>query len=248
MLTLFRFWSNAIKTVGKAPQKRFINAFQEYTDAVVQQAMDRDNENVRDIESYFNVRRQTIGTIPSFAVNEMYLNLPDYVFDCQAMRNIITCSSDMTIIGNDICSYNVEYVLSSLSVSCLLLKGHRQARGDDQHNIVTIVMRQQDLNIQDALDWVGDYCRVRATQFLEELKNIPSWGDSVNSDVSKYIDALGDMPRANYQWSFEVSAQSFMVCYLFYYTNIEHLVGKILWERRDASLSPSFGCSSPEEL
>lgn len=103
-----RFWQNAIKTATPSAQRRFIDTFQLYTDSVVQQAEDRDNHFIRDIESYFVVRRNTIGAKPSFAINEVHMNLPDRVLDDPIIQRLTAGCIDMLIIGNDLCSYNVE--------------------------------------------------------------------------------------------------------------------------------------------
>lgn len=81
-----------------------------YTDSVVQQAADRDDHRIRDIESYFVVRRDTIGAKPSFAINEVHLSLPDEVLNDPIVMSLTASCIDMLIIGNDLCSYNVEYV------------------------------------------------------------------------------------------------------------------------------------------
>jgi Delta6-protoilludene synthase len=103
-----RFWKNAIKTASTTAQRRFIDSFQLYTDSVVQQAEDRDCHRVRDIQSYFDLRRDTVGAKPSFAILEIHMNLPDEVLNDPTIRLLTDTSIDMIIIGNDLCSYNVE--------------------------------------------------------------------------------------------------------------------------------------------
>jgi hypothetical protein len=82
--------------------------FDLYLDSVVQQAEDRTHNLIRDIKSYFDVRRDTIGAKPSFAINEIHLNIPDEVMEDPIIKTLTSTSIDMLIIGNDLCSYNVE--------------------------------------------------------------------------------------------------------------------------------------------
>lgn len=103
-----RFWLNAIKSATPCSQGRFINAFQLYMDSVVQQAIDRNNKYIRDVDSYFEVRRNTIGAKPSFAICELYMNLPDTVLCHPVIMKLTELCIDMLIIGNDLCSYKVE--------------------------------------------------------------------------------------------------------------------------------------------
>lgn len=77
-------------------------------DSVVQQSEDRDNNYIRDIESYFVVRRDTIGAKPSFAINEVHMNLPDYVLEHPIFKSLTASCIDMLCIGNDLVSWNVE--------------------------------------------------------------------------------------------------------------------------------------------
>lgn len=77
-------------------------------DSVVQQAKDRDSSLIRDVESYFLVRRDTIGAKPSFTVCELHMNLPDEVIAHPIIAKLSSLCIDALIIGNDLCSYNVE--------------------------------------------------------------------------------------------------------------------------------------------
>jgi Delta6-protoilludene synthase len=74
----------------------------------VQQSFDRTHSHIRDIASYFDVRRDTIGAKPSFAINEVHFNLPDHVIEHPIIKSLTASCIDMLIIGNDLCSYNVE--------------------------------------------------------------------------------------------------------------------------------------------
>ena len=103
-----RFWANAIKSATSFSQKLFIDTFQQYMDSVVQQAADRNNNHIRDVDSYFEVRRDTIGAKPSFAINQLYMNLPDKVNNNPVIKKLCELCIDMLIIGNDLCSYKVE--------------------------------------------------------------------------------------------------------------------------------------------
>ena len=103
-----RFWLNATRTATPTAQRRFIDTFQLYTDSVVQQAEDRHDNRIRSIASYFDVRRDTIGAKPCFAILEIHMSLPDEVLQDPIVQRLTANCNDMLIIGNDIYSYNVE--------------------------------------------------------------------------------------------------------------------------------------------
>lgn len=87
----------------------------------------------------------------------------------------------------------------------------RQSRGDDGHNLVTVVMRQYGLNLQEAFDWIGDLHQDLENSFLANFKKLPHFpleSDTINRELHEYACALGNWVRANDQWSFEVRVLS----------------------------------------
>ena len=99
-MTTDRFWERAIIHASAQSQKRFIATFQEYMEAMVQEAIDRSGRRIRDIQSYIDMRRSTIGIKPCFALLELGLDIPCGVLSCQAIRDMETASTDMTCLTN----------------------------------------------------------------------------------------------------------------------------------------------------
>lgn len=69
-------------------------------DAVVQQAEDRTQNHIRTLDSYLDVRRDTIGAKPSFAILELDMDLPDEVFHHPTLESLRVQVIDMLCIGN----------------------------------------------------------------------------------------------------------------------------------------------------
>ena len=68
-------------------------------------------------------------------------------------------------------------------------------------------MLEQKCDIAAAVDWISNLHDEIVQGFLSSLKEVPSFGDPViDSQVSTYIDGLGNWIRANVCWSFEVSS------------------------------------------
>ncbi|KAG2036834.1 terpenoid synthase [Suillus americanus] len=181
-----QFWERTIRDASAQSQKRFIAALDLYLEGTMQQAIDRNEHRIRDIQSYINVRRDTIAMKPSFALLELGLDIPDEVMSHPIIETMTITSIDMIIIDNDIVSYNLE-----------------QARGDASHNIITIVMRELDTDVNGAMLWVADLHMENQKKFLEAMGAIPKWGDSIDSQMREYCDGLGNWVRANYEWNFE---------------------------------------------
>lgn len=89
-------------------QCHFLNTFQTYLDGVVEEAKDRTGHHLRTSHNYFEVRRKSIATKPSFTLNEMGRDFPDYIMRHSVIENLIELSTDMIILENDLLSYNRE--------------------------------------------------------------------------------------------------------------------------------------------
>lgn len=90
--------------------RHFIHTLDVYTHGCATQAEDRIMGRVRDIDSYFELRRETTGVKPSIVMCEIHMNLPDEVIEDPIISRLMILCNDFIIIENDIYSYNVEYV------------------------------------------------------------------------------------------------------------------------------------------
>lgn len=78
-----------------------------------------------------------------------------------------------------------------------------QACGDDQHNIVAIVMKEMDMDVQGAMDWIGRLHAELERRFNTAYMMLHRWKGPENLDAQTYAYGLGNWVRANDQWSFE---------------------------------------------
>ena len=88
-------------------------------------------------------------------------------------------------MSKDLFSYNVE-----------------QSKGDT-HNMIVVVQHQENLELQEAVDYVGDLCLGCIDRFTALRKVLPSWGPEIDAQLEVYIDGLGDWMIGNLVWSFE---------------------------------------------
>jgi hypothetical protein len=182
-----QFWERAIRNGASSQlQKRFIAIFDKYLEGILQQAIDRSGHHIRDTQSYFDLRRKSVGANPALILLELDLDIPDEVISHPTLEDMAVVSLNMIILANDILSYNLE-----------------QARGDDDHNIVTIVMHEFDTDVNGAMLWVMDCHTKLEKKYFESLAAIPKWGEPIDSQVRKYCDSLGHWVRGCYAWSFE---------------------------------------------
>ncbi|KAN0100103.1 Isoprenoid synthase domain containing protein [Tylopilus felleus] len=181
-----QFWELAIQNATKQSQKRFVNAFDGMLQGMLQQAIDRSHHRIRDIESFIELRRNTIGAKPAFALLELGLEIPDEVISHPAIQQMDVAAIDMVAIANDVVSYNVE-----------------QSRGDDNHNLIKIVMKELGTDVNGAMLWVQDLHAKVEQRFHAAMAALPEWDEPLNSQVKEYCDGLGNWVRGNYEWNFE---------------------------------------------
>ncbi|KAF7432704.1 hypothetical protein PC9H_004646 [Pleurotus ostreatus] len=179
-------WASAILIATPTAQTRFVDSCQIYLDAVIQEADDRAKGRIRSLDDYFEIRRATVGVEPSFAVGELYLNIPQEVIDQPIISRLKAIAVDLITIANDIYSYKVEW-----------------ERGEDSHNLVTVVIQQFRLTIQGAMDYIGDLNARLVDEFLEKWNHIPVFDGPVDTDIRAYCVMLAEWVRGNDSWSFE---------------------------------------------
>ncbi|KJA22846.1 hypothetical protein HYPSUDRAFT_138654, partial [Hypholoma sublateritium FD-334 SS-4] len=103
-----QFWFNATKFATEPSQDQFIRTIKMFLDAIVQQAFDRSKNRIRDIDSYFAIRRDTVGTRPALTVCGLYMNIPDSVISHPVIAKLTELCTDMIIMDNDMVSYKIE--------------------------------------------------------------------------------------------------------------------------------------------
>ncbi|EJD05130.1 terpenoid synthase [Fomitiporia mediterranea MF3/22] len=181
-----QFWELAIKTATPLAQRHMIETFVAYLDSVVEQARDRDNETLPSVRSYIENRRENVGTKGCFAIFELGCEIPDEVLYHPAVTELINLASEMVMCGNDMDSYNRE-----------------QATGDDRHNILTVIMNEFGIGLEEAQTWVVKLHADLEKQFLEGMMHIPSWNPDVDKQIQLYLDGVGHFIRASDCWHFE---------------------------------------------
>lgn len=203
-----RFWELAIQTASPTSQKHFIEAFTDYLNSVVSQANDRDNNTLCTVDTYLRMRRENIGARPSYVPGELHLNIPDEAFYHPIIKELEYHIAELIILDNASRSSLFSDMQKDSrrlfsSVQDITSFNKEQATGDDRHNILTIVMNQFAMDIDDAMIWVSDYHKEVEARFLDGLKRVPSFGPSIDKELDEYILHLANWPRCNDCWNFE---------------------------------------------
>ena len=69
--------------------------------------------------------------------------------------------------------------------------------------MINVLMHEQGVGLQDAVNVVGGYCKRAIDRFVHDRANLPSWGPVIDADVSVYVDGLADWIVGSLHWSFE---------------------------------------------
>lgn len=86
----------------------------------------------------------------------------------------------------------------------LLSYNKEQAVGDDQHNIVTIIMKQFRLGVQEAIDKAGELSDQKMAEFVQLYSYwVPRWVGPVDLDVQKLIHGMAMCVSGVLHWSYE---------------------------------------------
>lgn len=93
-------WARALPTITVRAQQRFVDTFDAYTFATIQEAEDRHRHNIRGIESFLSVRRGTSGMAVMYAMLELVDALPEKVLQDPAIVKLEELVIDMYIMGN----------------------------------------------------------------------------------------------------------------------------------------------------
>ncbi|THU88361.1 terpenoid synthase [Dendrothele bispora CBS 962.96] len=180
-------WKRTIQCSSCSSTERLIRNFDEYTNAVRQQAVEREAGYHRNLQEYYLLRRGTIGVRLSFDFFLLPDDLSDEVLAHPTIEKLVVGAIDMTILANDIYSYNKE-----------------QAVGDDIHNIVSVIMTEKNFTIQQAMDYVDRLYVGMREEFLKNYENLPLYDDpSLNSLVQEYCWGVCQWTTTNIKWSFK---------------------------------------------
>ncbi|KAF5359149.1 hypothetical protein D9756_002983 [Leucocoprinus leucothites] len=188
------YTSRLQKTAGPGCLQRFIDNMSLFFDAVIVQSSDRMNEKTPTLEEYIDVRRDTSGCKPCFQLAEYVgrFDLPQKVVDNERIMRMEQSTNDLVTWSNDIFSYDKEQIR------------------DDTHSMIPVTMIHYGLNLQEAVNFVGQMCSQAIQNFAhdrkcleEEAEKELGWDKEVIEMVRKYADGLEHWISGSLHWSFE---------------------------------------------
>ncbi|KAJ3562898.1 hypothetical protein NP233_g9287 [Leucocoprinus birnbaumii] len=182
------FWNRARAIVlPNAPcLGHFLKDWEGFSSNVVQEAEDRMNQRSRGFYDYLKIRRHTSGSYPTLALCEFGLDLPEEVYQHPLFVVLRDQAADLIALINDVYSLAME-----------------RSRGLNWHNSVMLVMREQNVGLPEAMDWILDYGQRVVKSFNANVDALPSWGPEVDERVKVYVQGIAQNIRGVDDWTFE---------------------------------------------
>ncbi|KAJ7629457.1 isoprenoid synthase domain-containing protein [Mycena polygramma] len=176
-----------IDRAGDNNAVRFIDHFCAYAQSVQREAQLRQKADVLGFGAYIAFRRDTSGVRTCFDMAEYSagINLSNQQYEDPVFQNGFNAAMDLICFANDIYSYNKE-----------------QAVGHSGANIVTVVMRSKNLDLQGAMHFLGGYSQALIDQLVTAQNVLAARNGESGLDQARLLEAFGDWVRGNVQWSF----------------------------------------------
>ncbi|KAF9465760.1 isoprenoid synthase domain-containing protein [Collybia nuda] len=178
-----QWWFRVIKEMNPISVQRLFHRMEDWLLSCVHQSKISRSSRKETIEEYIETRKVNSGMPLCMTFLEMEVDIPQYVWEYPIFEEMKSLLSDIISLDNDMFSYNRE-----------------QSQGD-YHNILHIVMRDKQLGLQDALEWAERRHRSLQGEYFQVLAKMPSWGLEIDTQVEKYIGALGRMISGNVRYS-----------------------------------------------
>ncbi|KAK8014284.1 terpenoid synthase [Apiospora arundinis] len=141
----------------------FVDTFADYLDGVVIEAAARDKP-ILSRADYLAIRVKTIGILPGMAMALVDCDLQPGFLDLDVVKSLMGLSVLILIHQNDLYSFDKE-----------------QARGEDGHNGVRVLMEERQIGVQAAMDSLGGETTALVREFVHLCENLPILGDETNN-------------------------------------------------------------------
>ncbi|KAI0850474.1 terpenoid synthase [Daldinia vernicosa] len=171
-------------------RQQYKEQHKEYFDQIVVQVQQAAKGEVlrRDVQTYIEVRRGSIGVTPAISIIRCIegVELPEMVVSHSSLQECRRLSSELVFMVNDIISYRKDLELSV------------------DHNLIPLLV-EQGMSVQQSIDKIGamiDDCYKRWYTALAEL---PSYGEKVDREVLLFIEICRNVALGNLYWSFKTA-------------------------------------------
>ncbi|KAK8054377.1 terpenoid synthase [Apiospora saccharicola] len=144
------------ETGTPASWKFFVDTFIDYLDGVADEAAAR-TKPILSRADYLALRTKTIGVLPGMAMALIDCELRDGFLDLPVVKSLMGLTVLILIHQNDMYSFDKE-----------------QARGEDGHNGVRVLMEERRIGVQAAMDSLGSETAGLVREFVRLCEDLPA--------------------------------------------------------------------------
>ncbi|MDZ8257158.1 terpene synthase family protein [Nostoc sp. ChiQUE01b] len=164
----------------------FVFSFEEYFAGCVQEASNRAQEIIPDIDTYIRIRNLSSAGDLTVVLIEFcnQLLIPNILRQHEIFKKLKEKTINILAWCNDIFSYS------------------REMASGDVHNLVLVLYYQQQLPLEIAIKRAIDIHDQEVRELLELEACLPSFGEEVDAELAKYISGMYAWIRGNLDWYF----------------------------------------------
>jgi len=184
-------WRRTGEGMSAQYRVRAIRHWRDYLNGYVDEAAAREVTGALDADTYFAIRRRTIGVLPTVDMAERTsrCEVPKRMYESATMSAMLQIATDVNVLFNDIVSLEKEIAVG------------------DPNNMVLILMRENDWTSERSIAHMGTEVRTRIDQFLLLEAVLPRVYDSLGLDADERdrtdrfrLDGLRTVIRGSYDW------------------------------------------------
>ncbi|KAG6868063.1 hypothetical protein C0993_007850 [Termitomyces sp. T159_Od127] len=198
----YRFRARLVRLYGPKATTRFLKNWETYCASVITEAELREQGRILDVDAFVALRRENSAVRLCFSLIEYCFgtDLPDEVFEHPTFLEIywaavdLVCWSNVRLFSK---SESGNEVTHSIPFQDIYSYDMEQSKGISGNNIITVLMKNRHLTLQEASDFVGAHCKELMDLFISAQARLPSWGISIDSEVARYIHGLGCWVKGN---------------------------------------------------
>lgn len=152
----------------------FVHSVEDYLHGCVQEAINRSQKNVPEVDTYIHLRRSTGAMEPLFELIEFtnHLKIPKILREYHTLKKIKMMTNNIVCWCNDIFS------------------APKEMANNDVHNLVLVLHYQQRISLDEAFKRAAEMHDEEIRSMIQLEASIPSFGENIDIELAKYISGL----------------------------------------------------------
>jgi pentalenene synthase len=184
-------WRRTCEGMSADFQVRAARHWRDYLNGYVDEAEGRAVAGAQDSDTYFAIRRRTIGVLPTVDMAERtsHCEVPKRMYESAPMAAMLRIAIEVNVLFNDIASLEKEIAVG------------------DPNNMVLILMRENGWTSERSIAHMQSEVRTRIEEFLLLETVLPGVYDSLGLDADERdrtdrfrVDGLRTVIRGSHDW------------------------------------------------